>query len=61
MGHPLCPIFYQDAGRYVKCIIANGPGSSTNSPASAMGGVYNIPAVFMAVSGVFTNTVPIDA
>jgi carbon-monoxide dehydrogenase large subunit len=39
----------------------NGPGSSTNSPASAMGGVYDIPAVFMAVRGVFTNTLPIDA
>jgi carbon-monoxide dehydrogenase large subunit len=39
----------------------NGPGSSTNSPASAMGGVYDIPAVFMAVRGAFTNTVPIDA
>jgi len=39
----------------------NGPGSSTNSPASAMGGVYAIPAVFMAERGVFTNTVPIDA
>jgi aerobic carbon-monoxide dehydrogenase large subunit len=39
----------------------NGPGSSTNSPASAMGGVYDIPAVFMAVRGVFTSTVPIDA
>src|SRR5438552_1103837 len=39
----------------------NGPGSSTNSPASAMGGVYAIPSVFMAVRGVFTNTVPIDA
>jgi carbon-monoxide dehydrogenase large subunit len=39
----------------------NGPGSSTNSPASAMGGVYNIPAVFMAVRGVLTNTLPIDA
>ena len=26
----------------------NGPGSSTNSPASAMGGVYDIPAVFMS-------------
>ena len=39
----------------------NGPGSSTNSPASAMGGVYDIPAVFMTVRGVFTNTVPIDA
>ena len=39
----------------------NGPGSSTNSPASAMGGVYDIPAVFMVVRGVFTNTLPIDA
>jgi carbon-monoxide dehydrogenase large subunit len=39
----------------------NGPGSSTNSPASALGGVYDIPAVFMAVRGVLTNTVPIDA
>jgi carbon-monoxide dehydrogenase large subunit len=36
-------------------------GSSTNSPASAMGGVYDIPAVFVAVRGVFTNTLPIDA
>src|SRR6185503_6972760 len=39
----------------------NGPGSSTNSTASAMGGVYAIPAVFMSVRGAFTNTVPIDA
>jgi len=39
----------------------NGPGSSTNSPASAMGGVYEIPAVSMRVRGAFTNTVPIDA
>ncbi len=39
----------------------NGPGSSTNSPASAMGGVYDIPAVFMSVRGAFTNTLPIDA
>ncbi len=39
----------------------NGPGSSTNSPASAMGGVYDIPAAFMAVRGILTNTVPIDA
>jgi carbon-monoxide dehydrogenase large subunit len=45
-------------GAYVS---TNGPGSSTNSPASAMGGAYTIPAVFMAVRGVFTNTVPIDA
>lgn len=40
---------------------SNGPGSSTNSPATSMGGVYTIPAVFMDVRGVFTNTVPIDA
>jgi len=40
---------------------SNGPGSSTNSPATAMGGVYAIPAIFMDVRGTFTNTVPIDA
>jgi carbon-monoxide dehydrogenase large subunit len=40
---------------------SNGPGSSTNSPATAMGGVYAIPTVFMDVRGAFTNTVPIDA
>jgi aerobic carbon-monoxide dehydrogenase large subunit len=40
---------------------SNGPGSSTNSPATAMGGVYAIPAVYMEVRGAFTNTVPIDA
>ncbi len=38
-----------------------GPGSSTNAPGNAMGGGYVIPAVFMDVHGVFTNTVPIDA
>ena len=38
-----------------------GPGSSTNAPAAAMGGGYVIPAIFMDVRGVFTNTVPIDA
>jgi aerobic carbon-monoxide dehydrogenase large subunit len=40
---------------------SNGPGSSTNSPATAMGGVYAIPAIFMDVHGAFTNTVPVDA
>jgi carbon-monoxide dehydrogenase large subunit len=39
----------------------NGPSSSTNSPSTAMGGVYAIPAIFMSVRGAFTNTVPIDA
>ncbi len=38
-----------------------GPGSSTNAPGNAMGGGYAIPAVFMDVHGVFTNTVPVDA
>jgi carbon-monoxide dehydrogenase large subunit len=40
---------------------SGGPGSSTNAPANAMGGGYVIPAIFMDVQGVFTNTVPIDA
>ncbi|HTQ33914.1 MAG TPA: xanthine dehydrogenase family protein molybdopterin-binding subunit [Stellaceae bacterium] len=39
----------------------NGPGSSTNAPSTAMGGGYDIPAIFMRALGVFTNTVPIDA
>lgn len=38
-----------------------GVGSCTNSPATAMGGVYAVPAVCMEVRGVFTNTTPIDA
>jgi carbon-monoxide dehydrogenase large subunit len=40
---------------------SGGPGSSTNAPANAMGSGYAIPAIFMDVHGVFTNTVPIDA
>jgi len=36
----------------------NGPGSSPNSPASAMCGIYALPAVFMAARAAFT--VPID-
>ncbi|MBW6397974.1 xanthine dehydrogenase family protein molybdopterin-binding subunit [Roseomonas sp. HJA6] len=40
---------------------ASGPGSSTNAPGTAMGGLYDIPAVHMDVRGAFTNTVPIDA
>ncbi|HTV88489.1 MAG TPA: xanthine dehydrogenase family protein molybdopterin-binding subunit, partial [Stellaceae bacterium] len=39
----------------------SGPGSSTNAPSTAMGGGYDISAIFMSVRGVFTNTVPIDA
>jgi carbon-monoxide dehydrogenase large subunit len=40
---------------------SGGPGSSTIAPANAMGSGYVIPAIFMDVRGVFTNTVPIDA
>ncbi len=45
-------------GAYVSSL---GPGSSTNAPSTAMGGLYNIPAMAMDVRGVFTNTAPIDA
>ena len=45
-------------GAYVS---TNGPGNSTNSPSTAMGGVYDIAAMFMSVRAAFTNTVPIDA
>ncbi len=40
---------------------ALGPGAHTVAPATAMGGLYAIPAVFMDVRGAFTNTVPLDA
>jgi len=45
-------------GAYVSSL---GPGAHTTAPASAMGGLYSIPAIFMDVRGVFTNTVPVDA
>ena len=45
-------------GAYVSAL---GPGAHTNSPSTAMGGVYAIPAVAMDVRGAFTNTVPLDA
>ena len=47
-----------DLGAYVS---TNGPGSSTRAPSTAMGGLYDVPAIFMDVRGAFTNTVPIDA
>ena len=40
---------------------AGGPNASTNAASTAMGGVYNIPCVFMSSKGVFTNTTPVDA
>jgi carbon-monoxide dehydrogenase large subunit len=45
-------------GAYVSAL---GPGAQTVAPATAMGGVYAVPAVFMDVRGAFTNTVPVDA
>ncbi|MDB5512219.1 MAG: hypothetical protein JWR08_1702 [Enterovirga sp.] len=47
-----------DMGAYLS---AFGPAIPTNSAATAMGGVYAIPAIFMEVRGAFTNTVPVDA
>jgi carbon-monoxide dehydrogenase large subunit len=47
-----------DLGAYAS---TSGPGNSTNAPSTAMGGVYDIPAMFMSVRAAFTNTVPIDA
>ena len=47
-----------DLGAYLS---SGGPGSSTSAPANAIGSGYDIPAIFMDVHGVFTNTVPIDA
>jgi len=45
-------------GAYVSSL---GPAAATNAPASAMGGLYVIPAMSMDVRGVFTNTTPVDA
>lgn len=40
---------------------SNGPLSPTSAAASAMGGVYDIPSIFLEVRGAFTNTPPLDA
>ena len=47
-----------DMGAYLS---AGGPNASTLSMARAMGGVYDIAAIDMETTGVFTNTVPVDA
>lgn len=47
-----------DMGAYLS---SAGPISSTMPASSAIGGGYAIPAAFLDVRGVFTNTVPIDA
>ncbi len=40
---------------------AAGPGASTTSSPTAMGGVYDIPLIHMHSTGAFTNATPIDA
>ena len=45
-------------GAYVSTVV---PVVSTMAMGSAMGGVYDIPAVAFTTRGVFTNTAPIDA
>ncbi|MDN3568176.1 xanthine dehydrogenase family protein molybdopterin-binding subunit [Paeniroseomonas aquatica] len=47
-----------DMGAYCS---ANGPACPTNSVSTAIGGVYAIPAIFLEVTGAFTNTAPVDA
>ena len=45
-------------GAYLSSVAPNIP---TKSAPTAMGGIYNVPHVFMDVRGVFTNTAPVDA
>ncbi len=45
-------------GAYVSTV---APAVPTMAMASAMGGVYDIPLIAFQVSGVFTNTTPVDA
>jgi aerobic carbon-monoxide dehydrogenase large subunit len=40
---------------------AAGPGASTTSSPTAMGGVYDVPLIHMHSTGVFSNATPIDA
>ncbi len=47
-----------DMGAYLSAL---GPLIPTQAAASAMGGVYAIPAICIDVRGAFTNSVPVDA
>lgn len=47
-----------DLGAYAS---GAGPNASTNASSTAMGGIYDIPAIYMESKGVFTNTAPVDA
>lgn len=47
-----------DLGAYCS---AHGPACPTNSVATAIGGIYAIPAILLEVTGAFTNSLPVDA
>nr|WP_232372314.1 xanthine dehydrogenase family protein molybdopterin-binding subunit [Acuticoccus mangrovi] len=47
-----------DLGAYASSF---GPGAATGAVPSALGGVYDIPAMFLRSRGAFTNTAPVDA
>ena len=60
-GGRFLALHVETTGNLGAYLSALGPGAHTTSPASAMGGVYDVPAVCMSVRGAFTNTVPVDA
>ncbi|MCF3933263.1 xanthine dehydrogenase family protein molybdopterin-binding subunit [Acuticoccus sp. M5D2P5] len=47
-----------ELGAYASTV---GPGASTAAMSTALGGIYDIPAMAMRSRGVFTNTCPVDA
>lgn len=47
-----------DLGAYIS---PGGPVSATVAPATALGGLYDVPAIRFDVRGVFTNTGPVEA
>jgi carbon-monoxide dehydrogenase large subunit len=47
-----------DLGAYAS---GGGPNAGTNAASTAMGGIYDIPAIFMETRGAYTNTTPVDA
>ena len=60
-GGRFLALHVETTGNLGAYLSALGPGAHTVAPATAMGGLYAIPAVLMDVRGAFTNTVPVDA
>ncbi len=60
-GGRILALHVETTGNLGAYVSALGPGAHTVAPATAMGGLYAVPAVFMDVRGAFTNTVPVDA